>query len=271
MAEAEDFGAVQLERFHSRRLEIANELKNHELSEQAFEKLRSLGSGAGYYLRACAMIKNLSLNTELDSIQYDTCSAAVEYLEENRQAINQDGRSLYLLLRLWWMVKAGKPIFYSERQTVPFTQEDWRYCIEIITQLMANGEIYNTPSLTYLYGLAMFHRGFHEDAISTFRQLERDSDYITGRRRIIRSYLASTLHGQPQKYTGEVAWVAGDGSRGEVYVNELRRRIRFLPRDFNRPEIRQHESLGEFHLAFNFLGPIADPPGYLKPKQKGKT
>lgn len=269
MAETEEFGIIQLERFYSRRLEIADELKKYDLSEETFEKLRIMGSGAGYYLRAFAMVKNLPLDRELNLTQYETCCAAVNYLEENRQAISQDGRSLYLLLRLWWLQKANRPIFYGERQTVPFGEEDWQYCMQIITQLMDIGELYRMPLLTYLYGLASFHRGFHEDALTIFRQLERESDYITGRRRIIRSYLAGTENGQPKKYTGEVAWVSDDVSKGEVYVNELQRRIRFLPRDFGKPDIRKYDSLGEFHLAFNFLGPIADPPGFLKGKQRG--
>jgi len=48
-----------------------------------------------------------------------------------------------------------------------------------------------------------------------------------------------------------------------VYVDELMQRITFIPRDF-RTDLRTNVTLGEFHIAFNFLGPIADPIGYSK-------
>lgn len=110
-----------------------------------------------------------------------------------------------------------------------------------------------------------------QNALDIFKELERESDK-TGRRRIIRSYLASTPDGQPQKYSGEVAWRrTEDPSKvGGVEVTQLRLRIHFIPQDFNRQNIRQGESLDEFHIAFNFLGLIADPIGYFKFSRKGK-
>jgi hypothetical protein len=218
------------------------------------------------------LFKNLwPFETELSSEQCDVCQAAAEYLEENRQAISQDGRSLYLLLRVWWMWKTRKPIFYGERQTVPFTKEDWQYCLRVVEELMAAGAAYNKPLLTYLRGLATFHLDRVQNALDIFKELERESDK-TGRRRIIRSYLASTPDGQPRKYSGEVAWRVEDPFKvGGVEVTQLRLRIHFIPQDFNRPNIRRGESLDEFHIAFNFLGPIADPIGYFKLSRQGKS
>jgi hypothetical protein len=161
-------------------------------------------------------------------------------------------------------MQTGKPIFYGERQTVSLSEEDWKYFLGIIMDLMNIGEFSTNPSLMYLQGLATFHLGHIGDAFNNFRELERESDYVTGRRRIIRSYLASTIDGKPRKFNGTVAWVSEDGRKGEIYVEELRRKIRFLPRDFNRPDIKKHESLNDFHLAFNFIGPLADPRSYFK-------
>lgn len=276
MAEAEDFDAVQQVLFNKRRMDIGRLIGNQKLSDEAFESLRTLGSSAGYYLRAYNIVRDLFKNlwpfeTELSSEQCDVCRAAAEYLEENRQAVSQDGRSLYLLLRVWWMWKTRKPIFYGERQTVPFTKEDWQYCLRVVEELMAAGAAYNKPLLTYLRGLATFHLDRVQNALDIFKELERESDK-TGRRRIIRSYLASTSDGQPRKYSGEVAWRVEDPFKaGGVEVTQLRLRIHFIPQDFNRPNIRRGESLDEFHIAFNFLGPIADPIGYFKLSRQGKS
>lgn len=264
MAEAEDFGINQQEKFLMRRMNIGSLLEREDLSEDAFKALLNKGSCAGYYLRAYDQISELPKNTELGSSQRELCRSAVKYLEENRKAIIRDSRCLYLLLHTWWKMQTGKPIFYGERQTVFFTEENWRYFLGIILNLTGIEGLSTNPSLMYLRGIAAFHLGDVDNALSIFRELERESDYITGRRRIIRSYLASTKDGQPRKFNGTVAWVSGNGTRGEVYVEELRRNIRFLPRDFNRLDIKEHETLNDFHLAFNFIGLIADPKSYLK-------
>jgi hypothetical protein len=39
----------------------------------------------------------------------------------------------------------------------------------------------------------------------------------------------------------------------------------FFPRDFGKPEIAPGDTLGEFHIGFNFLGPVADPRSYYRP------
>ena len=128
-------------------------------------------------------------------------------------------------------------------------------------------ELSQNPSLLYLLGIVTFHLGIYGDALRIFRSIEQASTYVTGRRRVIRSYLASTSNGLPQKFNGTVDWVSDNGAKGEIYVEEIRHNISFIPRDFNRIDIQKHETLNGFHLAFNFIGPIADPIGYLKARQ----
>lgn len=274
-AESEDFSFDQRERFHIRRSDIARSLGNLDLSDEAFDALQKMGSRAGYYLRAYhqAGLKPQELvNEPISKVQQANCRLAAEYLEEHRQEIADDGRCLYLLLRLWWLSHTGKPIFYHERQTVPFTQQDWLYCYLLIQGLMNTGEEYGNPSIKYLLGLAAFHTEDIEGSFEIFRELEREADYLQGRRRIARSYLASQLDtptstGIPQLFNGSVTWVDSERNRGELYVEQLRRTVRFLPLDFNKPDIRKYESI-RFHLAFNFIGPIADPIGYYKVQQE---
>jgi hypothetical protein len=68
-------------------------------------------------------------------------------------------------------------------------------------------------------------------------------------------------------FHGTVSWLSNDLRRGEVYVDELRRRVTFIPREFASRELARDVNLGEFHIAFNFLGVIADPPGYLQARR----
>lgn len=272
MAESEDFGAIQEENFQGRRLQIGSLIGKLELSDDALNRLKSMGSSVGYYLKAHEMVSTVPSSAELTASQKAACKQAANYLEENREIIKNDSRALYLLLRVWWMSKIGKPMFYGERQTLPFSNDDWVYCFKIITSLLTNDEImYSNPRLLYLHGLAAFHLNEVKQSFEIFKQLEREADYRTGPRRIIRSYLASLPNGTPRKFTGEVSLVSGDGTKGEVRISEIRGVVvPFFPREFNRPDIRRGQSLGEFHLAFNFLGPSADPISYFRASKSKK-
>lgn len=268
MAEVERFDILQQQMFHTRRMGIGELLGNEQMSDDAFESLAAQGSKAGYYLRAARLAGDLPMDAELTTAQRARCSRAAQYLAEHREAIGSDGRCLYLLLKLWWFSHTGKPLFYGERQTVALDENQWDQCLAIVLELLHADPRYSSASLKYLCGLATFHAGRIEDAFQVFRELERESDLVRGRRRIIRHYLASTAEGKPRTYDGTVAWVSASGNKGEVYLEALRRNVAFIPGNFRAPDIQKHETLSGFHLAFNFLGPIADPPQYLKNNHK---
>ena len=264
MAESEEFSADQELRFQSRRYEIGNVIGKTELTDDAFRKLEEKGSSAGYYLRAHNMVSEVPFDKPLDVDQLQQCRKAVDYLEQNKEVITSDGRTLYMLLRLWWMSNTGRPMFFGERQVLPFSQDDWLYCSKLIRTLMMTDDIYYNPRLLYLSGLSAFHLGGFPDAFDIFKDLEREADYRTGRRRIIRSYLASLPSGEPRIYSGQVQWVTENHTKGGLYLPEIRKPITFFPREFNRPDIQKGDSIGEFYVAFNFLGLIADPVTYYK-------
>jgi hypothetical protein len=265
MAEDEEFGAVQQERFQRRRMEIAEELGRADLTESAFQNLVNAGSAAGYYLRASRILGVLPRASQLSSDELNRCQKALEYLESNIDGISSDGRCLYLLLRLWWLVRVGRPLFDGTRIAVPLSSDDWTRLLELLISLMGAGESYYKPSLRYLQGLTDFHLGQVESALDVFSELRREVAPV--RRRVLRSYLASTPQGVPRTYHGSVKWVSEDRSKGDLYVEEIRRTIPFFPRDFNRPDIQVGETINGFHIAFNYLGPLADPPGFFRTQQ----
>lgn len=257
-AGTEDFDPEQQINFNRRKLEIGNYLKMDDLSDEAFATLEKKGSYAGYYLSAYKEIKDINNKDVLTESEILKCETAVNYLEQHYSKISNDTKCLYLLLSTWWKTKTGKSMFYGEKQTVPFSEKDWQYCLELIQKIIGIGDLSTKPSLIYLKGLANFHLGSINEALSVFRDLE-GTTYQLGKRRIIRSYLASNSNGSPKEYHGIVYSVSDDGRRGRIYVEEIRKDVHFVPRDFNRPNIEKGEAL-DFYLAFNFIGPIAFPP-----------
>jgi hypothetical protein len=267
-ANPSDFDAEQQVRFHRRRLEYGEILKMTQLADDAFAALEAQGSTAGYYLRAyrkSGLPKSAELLTDDD---LSNLSAALAYLKDNLGKVNHDARCLDLMLELWWLSHTRRKLFDRERATIALTTSELRECLGIILSLEQTSESQRPVILLFLRALVVFHLGDVEQSIQLFRLVENESFQIRGLRRIIRSYLASNPDGTPRRYHGTVAWVSQNlpGERkGEVYVEELRRRIQFIPQDFHMPDIPKGQSLPEFHIAFNFIGLVADPTERYKP------
>jgi hypothetical protein len=162
------------------------------------------------------------------------------------------------------MTKTKTRLFRGERISPPFSMNDWQYLLDLVDRMLVLGQSSRLLVLSYLRGLSLFHVRQYDRAFEVFRELERESDAVWGKRRIIRSYLASGEAGQPLPFHGEVRWLSPDALRGEVYVTELMRNVKFFVREFPKQDMRKGVSLGEFHIGFNFLGPIADPKIYPK-------
>lgn len=263
-ANGDGYDPEQYKKFLERRLEVAEFFGNRKLSDQAFSELNSHGSKAGYYLRATQIIKNILFSERFQEEHIEYYDKVASYLEANRLNIVGDGRCLSLLLRSWWISKGHKPILSGERQTMHFTPDDWGYVWKLTNEILMTDEIYATPVISYLNGIALFHLGRVAESVNVFRELEREVEYIQGRKRIIRSYLVSDSSGKPKEFNGQVAWINEKGDRGQVFVEELRSRILFLPVDFpSGKELRKNDPLPKFHIAFNFIGPIADSTKHL--------
>ena len=253
-----------LEQFYRRRYEVATLLGDQALSDSAFQSLLSIGSAAGFYIRAWEIGGSPIEAQKEGGTRNGKHESAWSYLEKHRIQIEQDSRCLNLLFDYWWLSKTGHRPFDDERAGLPFGEEDWSYALQLIRDLKSLQGLQRGLTLSFLEALALFHLGHITPAIQLFREIETESYTVSSRRRILRSFIASEPSGRPRVFRGTVGSVEPGGRRGQVIVEELRQRITFLPADFGRPEIRQGDSLGEFHIAFNFIGPIADPPARSK-------
>ncbi len=258
MAEAEDFELLPKERLNRRRMELGAAMGNLDLSDDAFEELKKLGSAAGFYIRASELAGTIPVDSELSDSDRARCASSVSYLENAREYIVKDPRCLYLMLRLWWLSKTGKPIFYGSRQTTPFSKDDWQFVFSLLSELLSFADVHQSSSLKYLYGLAQFHLGDAIGSFETYRELSRESEFLQGMRRIARRYLASDSNGIAIKYDGIVQWAAQDTNKGEIFISKIQRRVAYDKRDFL-SELRKGQTVSSVHIAFSFLGPIVDP------------
>jgi hypothetical protein len=153
----------------------------------------------------------------------------------------------------------GKPLFFGERQVLDYQPQEWVYLRKILQDLNNLGKLENNPSLLYIYGITCFHLKEIIESKRIFSDIDRTTSGIRGIRRIVKSYLASNSDGSPKIYHGDVHRIDDDKNIGEIYVQELRTTIKFIPKDFHLPQIKKGDNPGEFHIGFNFINPIADP------------
>lgn len=258
--EVDELDPRQIEQFHFRRYEIGNLIGDGDLKSSAAESLRARGSGAALFLSAIRRSGIISPHADAGKVDISAVAAAVEELELEPELLWGDKRCLDLYLDLWWLARTGQRLFSAERIAPGLTTGEWQHVLEIVAAL-EEGEITRRPTvLGFLRGLALFHLDRVGDAKAVFRQVERESYAVRSRRRVIRTYVASTPEGIPRIYHGTIAWLDPGGRRGDLYVEELRSEITFLAHDFRLEDPQRGLQVGEFHIAFNFLGPIADPP-----------
>ncbi len=262
----EELGGSEREQFERRKMEISSLLELPEMEDKAFRYLQSVGSTAGYYLRARKLLQSLDMSRPLESAtDVENCQAAYDYLSENIDEIATDGRCLYLLLRVWWLITSSHPIFFEEKQTVPFKREDWEFILQLIERLVQAGEQFRRPALLYLQAVAYFHLNDLEKSNTVFKEIAFEPEEVQGRRRIIKSYLASNSNGTTRVFSGNVS--SAYGTKGRVFVEELGREIPFNAWDFGRPDIQAGETLPKFYIGFNFIGMIAES---TKIQRKGR-
>jgi hypothetical protein len=250
--------------FNRRRAEFGTLLADDTLKQDALKQLEMMGSRAGYYLNALIIAKEDVNSPSISPEGLRHIYAAVEYLQNNYLSIESDGRCLFLLLRYWWLMKARRSIFGGERQLLPFDAEDWKYAISIIDRLMSLDEIYQTPMNRYLRAVGTWSLGYYHDAREIWKELQQISDSVTGRRRVVKSYVSSNPDGTATLFSGTVDWVAEDNTKGSVFVEGIREKINFFPRDFGSGDFRKGEALNNFCVAFNYIGPVADPSHHSK-------
>src|SRR5690606_11429664 len=122
------------------------------------------------------------------------------------------------------------PIFFEDRQTVAFDRSDWAYLNSLLQDIILAGETYITPIIKFLRAFTFFHLDLVDQSIKAFQELENDPG-IQGRRRLIRSFLASWPDGSPRLFSGTIDWINVRENRGSVFVPDIFQHVRFILSD----------------------------------------
>jgi hypothetical protein len=256
-ASSEFLGKDGLLAFHARKMKVASLLENSALSEQAFNELEAINPSVAYFLRAREMAAEALVDPSRDpsSHEIDCASVAVKFLERYSETIKSDVRSLQLLLQLKWICLTGRRLFARDRTRIPQELSDQQQLHSIVSDLnIAAGEGARN-SYRLLQAALEWLVGDTISAREQFRNLGHDSDFEDPAR-VLRQLLLEAPGGQG--FTGKIIKQRSEGHWG-VQVATFDGEIDLLTRDFLVDDPRPGRDIRSFNIAFNYLGPIADP------------
>lgn len=249
----------QREKYYARRMMVGNVLQSSRLTEAAYASLERNGSTAGYFLRAREFAPKLGR----DTIQVDDprdlsgASKAADFLRSRFARIEQDGRCLSLLLECSWIVAMRQRPLRGQRQPLPADRGVQREILAVVRALNHASGNAARPVTRYLEAVLAWVTGDEQDAIQMFRELGQETEYEDPGR-VVRRHRITDEEGRVRGFAGRVERQRSEG-HWVVRVDGLKQTIDLLSRDFRHEEIAYGRSLKRFAVAFNFIGPIADP------------
>ena len=249
----------QREKFRGRQMNIGQSLENHDLTEEAYAALATSGSTAGYFLRARHIAPEFSRENVPVSAPEDRDRArrAAEFLRSQFDRIEHDERCLGLLLECRWIAEMGLRPLRGQRLPLPADNATRRDLLEIVCALnKASGEAARHVT-RYLEAVLTWLAADEQAAIYVFRELSRETEFEDAGR-VVRRHQITDESLSPRVFKGRIEQQRSEG-HWAVRVDELNQQVTLLSRDFPDDEIAYGRSIKNFAIAFNFIGPIADP------------
>ncbi|WP_329757093.1 hypothetical protein [Stenotrophomonas maltophilia] len=251
-------GGEALVSLRTRKMKVANVLDDAVLSDEAFEELRDVNPEVAYFLRAREMANKVleDQSEEPSPAHIAAASNTVAFLEQHLDSVRNDVRSLQLLLQMKWICLTGKRLFARERCRVPHESSEQKQLLSIVSDLnhaagegARNSNRLLQATLEWLVGDVYVAR-------EQFRQLSSDSDFEDPARVLRRLLLEAPGSG----FSGKIRRQRSEG-HWDLQVSGLNGEVDLLTRDFLVDDPKPGRDVRSFNIAFNYLGPIADPVG----------
>lgn len=246
----------QRERFYSRLHALGGLLELPELSEHALQALDKGGSAAGLFLRA-RQVGPTYKKEDIRPPDRSRAATAADLLEASWGLASVDERCLRYLISCHWIAATGQWPLRGERRAIPATSDRRAAVLRSLQALRDLGVIDRDHSLVYLEAVLLWLGSEEAHALRLWRELSRETEYSDSRR-VVRRLLLTDEAGRPRSFEGRVESETEPG-RFSVGVEALGRRVQALGRDFPGLELAYGRTIPRLGIAFNYIGPIADP------------
>lgn len=249
----------QQARFQERRTKVARVLRDSAMGEDAYHRLEELNPPVAYFLRArsiCPDIFGDALGPFLADVRAKAREASV-FLKSHIGEIRADLRCLHLLLQFEWVAVTGERLLRGERRPIsrdPAIVNDLRSIVIDLNRAAGDGARF---VFRFLEATLEWIQGDETQATSLWRSLARDTEYEDASR-VIRRLFVADLNGKPVLFRGRVDKQRSEG-HWQISVEGFGSAVDLLERDFRFEDLRPGREIRNFAIAFNYLGPIADP------------
>jgi hypothetical protein len=256
-----DLGPGQLEKFHVRRTKVGGTLEDSQLELAASRDLERVNPQAATFLRArrmCADVLDGEGGSHLDPTARELAADAGDYLRGRGEIIAGDLRCLRLLLELEWVVATGERLLRGERRPVPFDRSARETLLRLVREIRSATADAPDNALRYLEAVLCWVLGEGREAWEVWKSLARETEF-EDRRRVVRRLVVANADGTTTRHRGRILEARTPG-HWTLEVEGKGGRIELLERDFRHQVFKVGAEVRDFAIAFNFLGPIAEPP-----------
>lgn len=246
----------QAERFQQQRLRLSEVLGDATLSAEAFSELEAMGSAAGYYIKARALMPERPETGEIaDHTAVEKAVQASAYLAQNYSKIIADVRCLHLQLNAEWLKETGRWLLRGQRQPLPITNDALVRLRRILLDLTAASSEQIAPRFRYLEAVLNWLTNDEASSIASWRALARDTEYVESAR-VLNRHTIFDASGKPRSFTGVVDRNVSEG-RWSLFVRELNRHVDLVERDFGEAQVAIGRTIRDVGISFNYIGPLA--------------
>jgi hypothetical protein len=259
----------QQQRFHERRVNVAQVLKDETMGEDAYQELERLNPPIAYFLRARNMCPDIfdriteaprdltRTGPSLSDGARTEASNAVRFLKQHENAIINDNRCLYLLLQLTWAVHTGDRLLRGFRRPLPADRGALSELLGIVAQLNALAPDGPRFILRYLEATLAWMNNEKPRAFEIWRRLGRDTD-LEDPSRIIQRLFVADASGKPVLFRGRLEHERQPG-KWQLRVDSVTGYVDLQDTDFRGEDLAVGREIRDFTIGFNYLGPIATP------------
>ena len=245
---------------------VADAMGDSDLDERTLHTLSEIAPQAATFLIARRRAERWyaaepPFDRETRSLAADTADYMYSQVEAG---VKLDDRCQRLLLTLRWAQATGERLMFRPRGRTPSGEQ---YLFELrrtVSALNESGQGDARIRERYLEALLSWLLNDVNYAFDLWRSLSYDTDYQDPHR-TVRWHLVTDEQGSPRRYRGRVEV---SGANHKMRVEGVERPVSLSLRDFPSDEIEHGRELRDFGIAFNYIGPIADPLGRHSPLRR---
>lgn len=249
--------------FLNRKTDLYEKIGNETISQQTLEQLKIVSAEDYHYYKLTKLMSNINLTGNFNTDNITNLENALDYIYRHKDECFISYKITVLHLRLFWLLENKSPMLKGERVIIKKGDDFWEEIIVLTQRIQSLAYNNNIIIYVYLKAVALFHLGRYKDSEILFKKLARDSDSISGSRRVFKSFLMANEKGI-RKFSGEIISLNIARNRGEIYIDEINNKITIFPSDFNLSSEDKGIQINDFHIAFNFINPVADNEKYYK-------